>query len=305
MPRIAIIGTGAIGGYYGAMLAKAGNDVHFLLRNDYATVHENGIRVDFAKGENFTLYPVNAYKSSADIGVVDIVLIAVKATANDQLTDLIKPLIGENTWLVTMQNGMGNADHLAKLFGAERVLAAICFISLNRIAPGHIYNLFNGYLSVAEFQGTPSPRTAVLKKLFEGAGIKCDELPSLDETLWRKLCWNVPFNGLTIAAGGVTTDVIVNSEELSDLARKLMLELQSAAAAFGHTIPDEFIEKQFTLTRKMGAYKPSSLIDFLEKRPVEIEPIWGEPLHRGTAKNIPMPRLEMLYRLIKASCGKF
>lgn len=298
-PRIAIVGTGAIGGYYGAMLAKAGNDVHFLLRSDYESVQSQGMRVDFVKGEDFTLNPVQAYNHPADIGEVDIVLIALKTTANDALPELLKPLVGKNTWLVTMQNGMGNADLLAEHFGAQRVLASICFISLNRIAPGHIHNLYNGYLNVAEFQGCATERTAYLKKLFNDAGITCEELNSLDETLWRKLCWNVPFNGLAIAAGGVATDVITSSKPLCIVARKLMEELRAAAQTYGHAIPDDFLERQFTVTKKMGAYKPSSLIDFLEKRPVEVESIWGEPLRRGKANNIPMPTLETLYQLIR------
>ena len=298
-PRIAIVGTGAMGGYYGAMLAKSGHDVHFLLRSDYEAVKKNGIRIDFVKGEDFTLNPAQAYNTPEAIGEVDIVLIALKTTANHALPNLIAPLIGKDTWLVTMQNGMGNTNLLAKHFGAERVLAAICFISLNRIASGHIKNLYNGYLNVAEFEGAPTQRTAFLKKMFEEAGIPCEELNSLDETLWRKLCWNIPFNGLTIVAGGVATDVITSSEPLSALARDLMEELRKAAQTYGHTIENEFLDRQFTVTRKMGAYKPSSLIDYLKNRPVELESIWGEALRRGQSKGLPMPKLEMLYQLLK------
>lgn len=297
-PRIAVVGCGAIGSYYGAMLARAGNDVHFLLRSDYETVCARGIQVDFAKGEAFNLHPVQAYRDAAEMGTMDIVLVALKATANPKLPELLRPLVGKDTWIVTLQNGMGNAEWIAQHFGAERVLAAICFISLNRTAPGKIFNHFNGYLSVAEFKTAPSPRTALLKQLFEGAGVRCDELDSLDETLWRKLCWNIPFNGLAIAAGGVTTDVIVGNPHLSALAEALMNEIRSAAAAYDHTIPDAFLQRQFDLTRKMGAYKPSSLIDYLEKKPLEVEPIWGEPLRRAQARNVPTPKLEMLYQLI-------
>lgn len=299
--RIAIVGTGAIGGYYGAMLARSGQDVHFLLRSDYDAVLREGLRVNFTKGDDFTLHPVQAYRDPTEMGEMDMVFIALKTTANNMLPALLKPLVGKDTWLITMQNGMGNADLLAREFGAERVLAAICFISLNRIAPGHIRNLYNGYLSVAEFQSPPSPRTAQLKAIFDQAGIQCDELQSLDETLWRKLCWNVPFNGLAIAAGGIATDRIVSSPPLCTLARSLMDELADAAAHFGHHIPETFLERQFTVTRKMGDYKPSSLIDFLQNRPVELEAIWGEPLRRGQAAGLPMARLEMLYHLLRHS----
>ena len=122
------------------------------------------------------------------------------------------------------------------------------------------------------------------------------EAASLDEALWRKLCWNVPFNGLSVAAGGITTDLILADAGLAGRARVLMEELQEAAAAHGVEIEDKFLDRQFSLTKPMGAYKPSSLIDFLAGREVEVESIWGEPLRRGEAAGVAMPELRRLYR---------
>ncbi|NBB77928.1 MAG: hypothetical protein GVY36_00520, partial [Verrucomicrobia bacterium] len=119
----------------------------------------------------------------------------------------------------------------------------------------------------------------------------------------RKLCWNVPFNGLAIAAGAITCDQILADPALKARADVLMKEVQAAAARAGHNIEDSFMEGQFTVTEKMGAYQPSSLIDYVEQRPVEVEAIWGEPLRRGEALGLPMPELAMLYRKIKEAVG--
>ena len=121
----------------------------------------------------------------------------------------------------------------------------------------------------------------------------------LDSALWRKLCWNIPFNGLSIAAGGIATDKILAQSDLVVRAQTLMEEVRTVASLSGHSISDEFIEGQFAVTKKMGAYKPSSLIDYLAGKPVEIESIWGEPLRRGRALGADMPELAKLYSELK------
>ena len=130
-----------------------------------------------------------------------------------------------------------------------------------------------------------------------GVIVKCAD--SLDEALWRKLCWNVPFNGLSISGGGITTDLILQNSELRNRAERLMKEIQSVAKIYNVVIEDEFLERQFELTKPMGPYKPSSLIDFLNGKVVEVESIWGEPLRRGKKMGIKMPELERLYLELK------
>ena len=118
---------------------------------------------------------------------------------------------------------------------------------------------------------------------------------SLEEALWRKLCWNIPFNGLSIVGGGITTDLILANQELRERARQLMIEIQSAAIVHGVTIEDTFLDKQFELTEGMGPYRPSSLIDFVEGKPVEVEAIFGEALRKGQSKGVRMVALNKLY----------
>jgi 2-dehydropantoate 2-reductase len=303
--KIAIVGSGALGCYYGARLARAGEDVRFLMRGDLAAVRERGLAVSLP-GEKFHLSPALLRTAGApeEIGPCDIVLIALKTTANNTFRQLIAPLLHEGTAIVTLQNGLGSDEELAALFGARRIFGAICFICVNRLAPGEIDCTSPGAISFGEYGRPAGGRIRGIAEKFERAGIKAGVHDDLAELRWRKLVWNVPFNGLSIVAGCVTTDKIMADPALEAESRALMREIAAAAAAHGVTISESFIEKQLEITRPMGAYKPSSLIDYIARREMEIESIWGEPLRRAREKNVSTPKLAMLYALLRALAAR-
>jgi len=299
--KIAIVGSGAVGGYYGARLARAGEEVHFLLRTDYHAMRENGWRVTDHEGA-WTLQPVNAHNCAETIGACDCVIIAAKSTANPVLPSLVCPLLGKDTMLLTLQNGLGNVEFHATYAGAERVLGGLAFVCINRVGPGVLEKYIPGSVRIGEFSGPRRERTNDLAARFTRAGVDCEAVDSLVAALWRKLVWNVPFNGLTIAAGGVTTDVILARPELWERAWQLMLEVRAVAAALGLEISESFLRRQIEVTYPMGAYKPSSLVDFLAGREVEVEAIWGEPLRQAQAAGVTVPQLKVLYAELKAKC---
>lgn len=297
-PRIAIVGSGALGCYYGARLAKAGNDVHFLVRSGRAAITVRGLRIK-TPTERIQVKKVQTYATATEIGPVDLVIVALKATANDALEKILPPLMGENTLVLTLQNGLGVEEPVAEVVGGEHVLGAICFVGCTRTAPGVVDCSFPGLIMLGEFGRPAQARTREVARIFEKAGVKCEAQDNLEELRWKKLVWNVPFNGLSIAGGGITTDILMADEGLKMLARRLMEEVVEAAAKFGHVIPRSFMDQQFERTGKLGKYSPSSLIDFREGRSIEIEEIWGEPVRRAKSVGVPVPRLEMLYWLIK------
>ncbi len=133
----------------------------------------------------------------------------------------------------------------------------------------------------------------------EAAGIEAQVVDDLALERWRKLLWNIPFNGLSIAAGHATVADVLADDGMRKLARNLMDETLDAARRLGHEIPDAFADFQIERSYSMGPYKPSSLIDWELGRPVEVEAIWGEPWRQGLAAGAEMPRLEMLYRLLQ------
>jgi 2-dehydropantoate 2-reductase len=295
---IAIVGSGALGSYYGAKIARTGADVRFLMRADLEAVRASGIRVRETSGE-WTLQPAKAFASTAEIGPVDLVIIGLKTTANAELDRLIPPLLHEGTMLLTLQNGLGNEEYLARRWGAERVLGGLCFVCLNRIAPGVIEHYGHGTLSLGEFGRAPMERTQAIGKLLSKAGVETHVVENLVTERWRKLVWNIAFNGLSIATGGKTCDVLLADAGLQAQVRGLMAETIAGAAALGHSIPSSLIDLQIERTLPMGAYKPSSLIDWMDGRAVEVESIWGEPWRQATAAGAELPRLELLYQLLR------
>jgi 2-dehydropantoate 2-reductase len=293
---IAVIGAGALGSYYGAKLARQGADVRFLMRADLDAVRRDGLTVR-EQGEEWSL-PAQAFGSTPEIGPVDLVLIGLKTTANADLDRLIPPLLHERTLLLTLQNGLGNEELLAKRWGAERVLGGLCFVCLNRVAPGVIEHYGHGTLSLGEYGRAPMERTQVIGGMFSTAGVETHVVQDLITERWRKLVWNIPFNGLSIATGGRTCDQLLADAGLKAQVRALMLETIAAAGALGHAIPADFADYQIERTYPMGPYKPSSMIDWQLGRAVEVESIWGEPWRQGSAAGAAVPRLELLYRLL-------
>lgn len=300
--KIGVVGCGAIGSFYGLMLKQAGEDVHFHLRSNFQEVKKHGFSLiqQYTGGDINKINNASIYRNTNEIGICDWVMIATKATANPDIPDLIAPMVGEKTSFLTLQNGMGNVENLAEAFGLDRlVVGGLCFTCVNRLNPTTIKSLFAGYVQFGRIGSNLSPEANRIVDCFENAGVKVKRADSLDDALWRKLCWNVPFNGLCIVGGGIPTDLVLNSLELRGRAQNLMKEIQCAAQKSGVIIEDNFLEKQFSITEPMGSYKPSSLIDFLAGKPIEIQSIWGEPLRRGQAKGALMPELEKLYLELK------
>ena len=155
--KIAVVGSGAVGCYYGGMLAHGGHDVHFLMRSDLDAVRSDGLHI-FTKGAGIHLREVQCAGSAGEIGPADIVLIALKATANRESERLLPPLIGPHTALLTLQNGLGNERFLAERWGADRVMGALCFVCINRTAPGVIRHIDHGSISIGEFRRPVSAR---------------------------------------------------------------------------------------------------------------------------------------------------
>ena len=307
--RIAVVGAGAVGGYYGAKLAYYGRDVHFLIRSEQerVAVKRFGLQVKTRQG-NFRVAKVQSHATTAEIGPCDLVLIALKATANAALPDLLPPLIGPQTLLLTLQNGLGNEEFLAEHFGAERVLGGLCFVCLRKTAPGVIEHQGHGNVALGEFSGFPLPRTHDIAWEFKRCGVAARVVAELAEARWRKLVWNIPFNGVTLLATAqrpvgappISTADLLADDALAYLARRLMDEVIAAARKLGHAIPADFADLQFKRTAEMGAYLPSTLLDHLAGRPIELEAIWGEPYRQAYNAGAEVGRMEACLQLLRA-----
>ena len=294
---VAIVGSGAVGLYYGARLAAAGEDVRFLLRSDFAAISRDGLKVASVHGD-LDLPQVKAYRSAAEIGPVDLVIVAWKATSNDQLAAVLPPLLHANTQVLTLQNGLGNCESLAAIVGPGRVLGGLCFVCINRSAPGQVVHSAGGRVSLGEWQPDGTGRAAELERRFKAAKIQAVAVDNLAKAQWDKLVWNIPFNGLSVAEGGVTTDRLLATPQGEAKLRALMGEVVATAQALGLDLSEDLIDFHIERTRPMGPYRTSSMIDFVEGREVEVGPIWDEPLRRARAAGVAMPLTEQLLQRI-------
>jgi 2-dehydropantoate 2-reductase len=296
--RIAMVGSGALGMYFGGRLAEHGNDVTFLMRGDADAARSRGIAAESVHGDFFLPNPQVA-EDPEDIGVVDLVIVAWKTTSNGLLETVLPPLLHPQTVVLTLQNGLGNCESIAAVTGAERVMAGLCFIGVNRTAPARIHHSAGGRVVLAEFVPRQSERVERVREMFASSKVDVVIESSMEEVIWKKLLWNIPFNGLAIAEGGKSTEALLAEASIVERIRSLMKEVRSIAMARGFSLDEALIDWHIERTRGMGAYLPSSLIDWQLGRAIEVESIWGEALRRGMGLGLELPELSRLYDQIK------
>lgn len=292
-PKIAVVGAGSIGLFYGGHLAHGGQETHFLMRSGYELAKAHGINISSESEGRILLPKIHAHQTPESIGACDLVIIALKTTSNDALPALIPPLLNEHTRLLTLQNGLGNEDFLAQRWGAERVLGGLCFVCLTRENPVTVEHFGHGAISLGEFVRGSSETAGQVAGMFRACGVNAKAVGDLLLERWRKLVWNIPFNGLSVARGGITVDHIL--ERHLPEVHELMREVLAIAAAEDCEIESDFMEVQIERTRLMGPYQPSTLVDWKAGSPLEIEPMWGTPLLRAAASGVSTPALKALH----------
>ncbi len=300
--RYAVIGTGALGGYYGARLHLAGHEVHFLLHSDYAHVRKHGLRVDTADG-TLHLNPVHAHASVDTMPPCDVVLVALKTTQNHLLPVLIQKPLAQDGVVLALQNGLGIEEEIGAIVGDARVMGGLCFICATKPGPGHIQHVDYGEIVLGEFRRDGSPAGISARMESIGADMRAAGIPiTLSDDLllarWKKLVWNVPYNGLSVILRA-TSDRIAQDRDACALAEALMREVIAGAAAYGKRIGEDFIQRMLQHTAKMRPYKPSMLIDFELGRPLEVEVIYARPLAAARAKSVECPRIETIMQQLR------
>ena len=297
--RIAIVGAGALGLYYGALLQRAGEDVAFLLRRDYEAVRSGGLSVESVDGD-FHLQPVEGFRDSAEIGPVDLVLIGLKTFGNDRLAELVTPLVDRDTMILTLQNGLGNEETLAELFPPKQIMGGVAFLCANRGAPGTVRHLGQGAIRIGHFNNGKGEQGVAVVECMRQAGINCEYVDDLLKTRWEKLVWNITFNGLCALTGETVTGLLAHPPS-RQLAIDIMREVIAAANAQDISSPisgEPFIEKMIVATETMDGYRPSMMIDRLEGRPLELDSIYAQPLDRAAEQGVETPSIRMLHALL-------
>lgn len=304
-----IIGAGALGGYYGARLLHAGRAVRFLLHSDFEHVGRHGLRVESPAGD-FSIAHPEIYASAHDLPPSDVVLVGLKTTQNTLLEELLPAAAGEHATVLMMQNGLGIEADAAAIVPGRTVLGGLAFLCSNKIGPGHIRHLDYGNIRLGEYRadGSPAGATDTMTTVagdFRAAGIGVELEEDLNVARWKKLVWNIPYNGLCVTHD-CTTDVLMGNRETRALCEAVMHEVVAIAAACGHGIERRFVEKMLTTTDAMARYKPSMKLDYERGQPLEIEAIYARPLRAAREAQVSCPRIEELYEALRAidpACG--
>lgn len=303
-PRIGVIGTGAIGGFYGVMLARAGYDVHFLLRSEYEAVKQNGITIDSMVHGELNLNPAQAYDDAAQMPACDWLLVGAKSTSNAALAPLIAKAAAPGARVVLLQNGLGNEDQLRDELPADlHLIGGLCYVCLYRKGPGVVVHQDNGMIDLAYHSGGADAQAqeqiiAEGAAMFREAGLRAREQDNLDSARWQKLVWNAPFNGASVVLNAGTHALLANPAS-RQLICDLMQEVVDAAEACGHPMPEALADKLLMGTQMIPDYLPSMHQDWQHKRPMELDNLYGEALRRAEQAGRPMPRIAALRDMLQ------
>ncbi|AGY57908.1 2-dehydropantoate 2-reductase [Gloeobacter kilaueensis JS1] len=306
--RYAVLGTGAVGGFYGARLQRAGAEVHFLARSDYEQIARAGLRVQSPEGD-FHLSDVRVYRQATAMPPCDVVLVALKTTQNALLAELLPPALKPGGTVVLLQNGMGSEQQVAAIVDKETpILGGLTFICANKIGPGLVQHIDYGIVTLGAYAhdeaalGVTAPMAAVAADL-QTAGIPVQLAEDLQLARWSKLIWNIPFNGLSVLLEA-KTDELMSDPATAELAKELMEEVVAGALACGRRIPEDFIDKMLDHTRRMQPYRTSMKLDYEQGRELELEAIYATPLRTARAAGFEMVRVGVLYRQLQFLDGR-
>ena len=290
--RYGVIGMGAIGGFYGAKLAHAGKEVHFLSHSDYQYVKERGLQVDSCDG-SFHLPQINAYGAASDMPKCDVVLIGLKTVNNHLLPELLPPLLKEDTLVVLIQNGIGVEEDVQKMFPEVQLAAGLAFICSAKTEPGRVNHQCYGYINIGNYSCKQQEKIDEVVDDFRKAGVDANEVEYL-EARWKKAVWNMPFNGMTVALH-TQTDQLLKNKATRQLIREQMMEVVNAAQHLGvKNLDASFVDKMIEMTDAMTPYSPSMRLDYDYHRPMEIYYLYTRPIEIAREAGFRMQKLEML-----------
>ena len=295
--RYGIIGTGAIGGYYGARLAQSGQDVHFLLHKDYDFVKEHGLQVDSCNG-SFHLTDPNIYQKTSDMPACDVVLVCLKSINNALLKELLPPLLHKDTLVVLIQNGIGVEEDVQKMFPETALAAGLAFICSAKSESGRVNHQCYGQINLGNYSCKDEHLVQQVIDDFNAANVKAG-LVEYQEARWKKAVWNMPFNGMTVALN-TQTDLLLKNPATRKLIYEQMMEVIGAAQHLGvKNIDASFADLMIKMTDEMTPYSPSMKLDYDFHRPMEIYYLYTRPIEIAKQAGFEMPKLAMLEAELK------
>ena len=295
--RIAVMGAGAVGGYFGAKLSAAGQEVSFIARGRHLeAMRRKGLRVKSIDGD---LHIRSLFtEEPGDVGLADLVLLCVKSYDTEDAARKLAPVVGEETMILSLQNGVDNADKIAARWGRDRTLAGVVYLGALVAAPGTVEHSAGGRIVLGHLDEQSGESAKRVERLFLDAQVPCAVSSEIRKVMWAKLVWNAPFCALSCLARATVTEII-ESDSLRELAVDCMEEVREAARSTGIDLAASIVEETFKFSRGLGDFKPSMLQDLEGKKPLEYEALNGvvaDALRRAGKK---APVNEIFYAALK------
>ena len=302
--KIAIAGPGGVGGYYGGLLARGGMDVTFLGRGKHLeALVSKGLQVNSYLGDfNIT---VKATDNPVQIGVCDLILFCVKSFQTEDMAQFISPMIGSETTIISLQNGVDNEEIIGKIVGEEKVMAGIAFIGSRIEEPGQIIHSTAGNMTIGELCGGSSERGEKICKVLTSCNIDVKLSEDIKKTMWRKMVWNCGFNAITALTGCTVGDILSDSST-KEIVQKAMEEVILVARKLDISLSRDLPEKTIAHTEQQGEIKTSMFMDMKNGRRMEIETLNGVVSKKGKELNLSTPinnALSAMVRIINKKRG--
>ncbi len=294
--RIAVFGTGAVGGYFGGRLAQAGEDVVFIARGEHLrAMRTHGLRVDSIKAD-FVVKPVQATDDPAKVGTADIVLVGVKAWQVKEAAEAMSPLVGPQTFILPLQNGLEAPFELAAVLGDQHVLGGLCGLFCYVAGPGHICHAgTEPFVKFGEMDNRPSQRVERLRETFIRAGVNAQTPPDILVALWMKFLFITVWSGLG-AVTGAPVGIWRSLSQTRQMAEQGLHEILAVARARGIALPEDAMGKIMAMFDGLRPEVTSSMQrDVMEGRPSELEAQIGVVIRFGREADVATPLHTFVY----------
>ena len=296
--KILLFGTGAVGSFYGSILARGGAAVSAVCRSDYDIVKDRGIEIKSINGD-FHFSPHKVFRSASECDEsYDYIIVALKALPQVDTVSIIKDAVSENTSIVLLQNGINIEEPVAAAFPENEIISVLAFICVTRIDYGLIDHQDHGRVALGTYPGGISAKAGKLSDIFKQGGVSADAVEDVIAARWQKLMWNAPFNPLSVISGGADTRTMLGSDIFTELIKDVMKEVADLSIADGHPLDYKMIDTTVNNTYKMTPYKTSMLLDYENRRPMEVEVILGNAVKIGEKYGLNIPRLKTLYSIL-------
>jgi 2-dehydropantoate 2-reductase len=298
--RVLVVGAGAIGAFYGGVLARAGCEVSAVARSDYEAVAAAGYRIDSTLGD-LSFRPAQVLRAADEFrGQADYVLVALKLVRGMDRPALIRPALAANSAIVLVQNGIGIEEEISEAFPRHELLSGVAYAAASREGPGHVrhHSQFTR-LVLGRYPRGKSPKAERFAALLKAGGASCEVAEDIVGARWQKCAWNTVFNPISAIGDGLGARDILSGEAQTEFVRAAIGEVCALAAADGHPLAPDTAERVIQGTLRLPNYVSSMGQDRLAGRPMESEALVGNAVRIAHRLGVAAPRLEALYALLR------